>query len=109
MRRWSYGNGRKKGASAMVWVDWRRKRHDAGERLCGGGSYGEHYTRMCPSISFAEYAHNRPVIDGIVRKIEKVPLLNIAGGIINDYQYLWENYYFPSNSYDTLLTLAASI
>jgi peroxin-16 len=38
----------------------------------------------------------RPVIDGFVRKIERVPLLNIAGGIIQDYQYLWENYYFPS-------------
>ena len=85
----------------MVWGDWRRKRRDAGGKLCGGGSYGERYTRMCPSISFTVYAHNRPVIDGIVRKIEKVPLLNIAGGIINDYQYLWENYYFPSNSYDT--------
>ena len=40
----------------------------------------------------------RPVIDGFVNNIEKVPLLNIAGGIINDYQYLWENYYFPSIS-----------
>jgi hypothetical protein len=37
------------------------------------------------------------VIDGFVKKIERVPLLNIAGGIIQDYQYLWENYYFPSN------------
>jgi hypothetical protein len=25
-----------------------------------------------------------------------VPLLNVAGGIINDYQYLWENYHFSS-------------
>lgn len=37
------------------------------------------------------------MIDGFVKKIERVPLLNIAGGIIQDYQYLWENYYFPSN------------
>lgn len=36
------------------------------------------------------------MIDGFVKKIERVPLLNIAGGIIQDYQYLWENYYFPS-------------
>jgi len=41
---------------------------------------------------------SKPVIDGIVSKIEKVPLLNIAGGIIQDYQYLWENYYFPTAS-----------
>jgi hypothetical protein len=43
-------------------------------------------------------ADHRPVIDGIVKRIERVPLLNIAGGIIQDYQYLWENYYFPSIS-----------
>ena len=39
------------------------------------------------------------MIDGFVKKIEKVPLLNVAGGIIQDYQYLWENYYFPSMPY----------
>ena len=59
---------------------------------------------------FLEYINDRPVIDGFVKKLDRVPLLNIAGGIINDYQYLWENYYFPSiPSLTTQLTLAASM
>ena len=58
--------------------------------------------KMCQSNSLSSppslvaEVDKRPVIDGFVRKIERVPLLNIAGGIIQDYQYLWENYYFPS-------------
>jgi len=58
--------------------------------------------KMCQSIKFLYMvdADKRPVIDGFVKKIERVPLLNIAGGIIQDYQYLWENYYFPSNFTD---------
>jgi hypothetical protein len=55
--------------------------------------------RMCQSKSTLDNADERPIIDGFVRKIERVPLLNIAGGIINDYQYLWENYYFSSTSF----------
>jgi len=56
-------------------------------------------------------ADKRPVIDGFVKTIDRVPLLNIAGGIIQDYQYLWENYYFPSMYRERggLLTLAASM
>lgn len=56
--------------------------------------------KTCQSIPLptkSVVADERPVIDGFVKKIERVPLLNIAGGIIQDYQYLWENYYFPSN------------
>lgn len=50
------------------------------------------------------------MIDGFVRKIEKIPLLNVAGGIIQDYQYLWENYYFSSTApFGILLILAASM
>lgn len=53
--------------------------------------------KISPSInSLSCLVDVRPVIDGFVRKIERVPLLNIAGGIINDYQYLWENYHFSS-------------
>ena len=48
-----------------------------------------------PTLLVAE-VDKRPVIDAFVKKIDRVPLLNIAGGIIQDYQYLWENYYFPS-------------
>lgn len=67
--------------------------------------------KMYRSISlFIQKADCRPVIDGFVKGIEKVPLLNVAGGIIGDYQYLWENYYFPSMPLFTKkLTLAASM
>ena len=52
---------------------------------------------LCPYLGFIVHdVDDRPVIDGFVKKIERVPLLNIAGGIVQDYQYLWENYYFPS-------------
>jgi hypothetical protein len=55
--------------------------------------------KTCRSIApIFEGCNDRPVIDGFVKKLDRLPLLNIAGGIINDYQYLWENYYFSSIS-----------
>lgn len=53
----------------------------------------------------------RGFIDGFVKKIQSVPVLNIFGGIVGDYQYLWENYYFSSTASlrTPLLMLAASM
>jgi peroxin-16 len=32
----------------------------------------------------------------ITAKMKGVPVLDLIGGIIEDYEYLWDNYYFPT-------------
>ena len=39
---------------------------------------------------------HRAWIHAITRKLEKKPLLDIVGGVIADYEYLWDQYYFPT-------------
>lgn len=40
----------------------------------------------------------RPWIAGIADKLKGKPLLDIAGGLLDDYEYLWDNYYFSTAS-----------
>lgn len=35
-------------------------------------------------------------IHTVTRKLKSKPLLDMAGGIIEDYEYLWDQYYFPT-------------
>ena len=36
------------------------------------------------------------VLDGVVSRLENKPILSMAAGILEDYKYLWEAYYFSS-------------
>jgi peroxin-16 len=38
------------------------------------------------------------VVEGVQHKLEGKPLLDMVGGIIGDYGYLWDNYYFATAS-----------
>jgi peroxin-16 len=51
----------------------------------------------------------RPIIDGFVKKVDSVPLLNVVGGVISDYQYLWENYYFSSLALVSTLLISSRV
>lgn len=38
----------------------------------------------------------RAWLSSITRKLRNKPLLDMVGGVIEDYEYLWDQYYFPS-------------
>ncbi|KAK9463151.1 peroxisomal membrane protein-domain-containing protein [Lipomyces oligophaga] len=40
----------------------------------------------------------KPLIDGLVRRTDKVPLLNLVGLYVADYQYLMETYHFATST-----------
>ncbi|KAF2746786.1 peroxisomal membrane protein pex16 [Sporormia fimetaria CBS 119925] len=35
-------------------------------------------------------------IHGVTRKLRNKPILDIVGGVIEDYEFLWDQYYFPT-------------
>lgn len=37
-------------------------------------------------------------IQGVAGKLNSKPLLNIVGGLIEDYDYLWDEYYFSTST-----------
>ena len=39
---------------------------------------------------------DRPFLKSVCGKLNDKPLLALLGGILEDYQYLWDNYYFAS-------------
>jgi peroxin-16 len=39
---------------------------------------------------------NRAWIHSITGKLKGKPLLDMAGGVIEDYEFLWDQYYFPT-------------
>jgi hypothetical protein len=39
---------------------------------------------------------NRAWIHSVTNKLRNKPLLDMAGGIIEDYEFLWDQYYFPT-------------
>ena len=41
-------------------------------------------------------ARDRPFLKGVSGKLNDKPLLGLVGGVLDDYQYLWNNYYFSS-------------
>jgi peroxin-16 len=38
----------------------------------------------------------RSTLKGLTGKMKGKPLLDLVGSIIEDYEYLWDNYYFPT-------------
>ncbi|PKY02407.1 peroxisomal membrane protein pex16 [Aspergillus campestris IBT 28561] len=38
----------------------------------------------------------RPWLNGMVRKMKGKPLLDLVGSVVEDYEYLWDNFYFPT-------------
>jgi peroxin-16 len=38
----------------------------------------------------------RAWIHTLTSKLKDKPLLNIIGGVIEDYEFLWNEYYFPT-------------
>lgn len=38
----------------------------------------------------------RAWIHSITGKLKNKPLLDIVGGVIEDYEFLWDQYYFPT-------------
>jgi peroxin-16 len=39
---------------------------------------------------------NRPWITGFADKLKGKPLLDLVGTLVEDYEYLWDNYYFST-------------
>lgn len=40
----------------------------------------------------------RAWIHAITRKLKNKPLLDIVGTVIEDYEFLWDQYYFPTTT-----------
>lgn len=38
----------------------------------------------------------RSWLKSLTDKMKGKPLLDLVGGVIEDYEYLWDNYYFPT-------------
>lgn len=38
----------------------------------------------------------RAWITGVTRRLRNKPLLDMVGGVIEDYEYLWDEYYFST-------------
>jgi len=39
---------------------------------------------------------HRPFLQSISGRLNNQPVLGLLGGVLEDYQYLWDNYYFSS-------------
>jgi hypothetical protein len=50
---------------------------------------------LCVSF-FLRLTSFRAWIHAITRKLRNKPLLDIVGGVIEDYEFLWDQYYFPT-------------
>jgi peroxin-16 len=64
------------------------------------GAFYENITRyvVFSILSFVSLTLVRPWIGGIADKLKGKPLLDIVGGLLDDYEYLWDNYYFSTAS-----------
>jgi peroxin-16 len=52
-----------------------------------------------PSFPLAEDRANtyyRPLLKGVSGRLADKPVIGLVGGLLEDYQYLWGNYYFAS-------------
>jgi peroxin-16 len=38
----------------------------------------------------------RPWISSVTSKLKNKPLLDMVGGVIEDYEFLWDQYYFST-------------
>lgn len=47
-------------------------------------------------INLRKLTYNRWWIKGAAEKLKGKPLFDIVGALLEDYEYLWDNYYFPT-------------
>lgn len=47
-------------------------------------------------VMIANQLEQRAWIQGAARKLRDKPLLGLVGSVIEDYEYLWDNYYFST-------------
>jgi hypothetical protein len=50
----------------------------------------------CYSIFGHQLTKHRAWIHTVTQKLKNKPLLDIVGGVIEDYEFLWDQYYFPT-------------
>ena len=50
----------------------------------------------CYSIFIHQLTEHRAWIHTVTQKLKNKPLLDIVGGVIEDYEFLWDQYYFPT-------------
>lgn len=71
------------------------------------GAFYENFTKYVLLLCFINtYMHSaeleltsfRSWISGVADKLKGKPLLDIIGGLMDDYEYLWDNYYFSTAS-----------
>jgi peroxin-16 len=65
------------------------------------GAFYENITKFVPAPSLTDQyrdANNitRSTLKGFTGKMKGKPLLDLVGSIIEDYEYLWDNYYFST-------------
>lgn len=69
------------------------------------GAFYENFTRYVPFPFFFFFSRRglwleltlfRSWIGGFADKLKGKPLLDIVGGLLDDYEYLWDNYYFST-------------
>lgn len=62
---------------------------------------GAFYENITKYVLFAQLlVHQLTVprawIHAVTRKLQNKPLLDIVGGVVEDYEFLWDQYYFPT-------------
>jgi peroxin-16 len=65
------------------------------------GAFYENITRYAARVSILlatghANTRDRPWIQSATNKMRDKPLINLVGSVIEDYEYLWENYYFST-------------
>lgn len=62
------------------------------------GAFYENITKYVLTFHYFDLITNafRPWIVGIADKLKGKPILDIVGGLLDDYEYLWDNYYFST-------------
>lgn len=84
-------------------IDWAGERR-AEEAGLGAGLVDdarsllrERHKVSLPEITLEQLLTNsRSWIHGLTGKLKGKPLLDMVGGVIEDYEFLWDQYYFPT-------------
>lgn len=88
----------------------KEERHQRAKAMWWWALRGAMYEHVSKYILFGSFNVNfRPIIDGFVKQMDRLPVLDVVGGIVNDYQYLWENYYFSSLVPETALLIHSCV
>ena len=47
-------------------------------------------------VGCLELTQGRAWISGVTGRLRNKPLLDMVGGVVEDYEYLWDEYYFST-------------